>query len=305
MEIMLNALSIGIIMALVPAVLSVLTKTQGINTDVSYRVYGIVIILVSLVLGIIPILMNIFPNGLEGTNTLAIVTIIMTIILSLLVIFGIVLCKYSVEIRYNKIVVTGWTGRVKEYSYNDIVKVIEDENKNIIIYFKSDDKLSIEKLFKAARLHLELYLENHNIKVESKYTASNFVISHKTEEIVGWVYLALGLILTVVVMLTSDQLEYVTMGIITLPSLLLILYARKTRIEFKNNNIIAYRFLRKTKEINYEDIDYIKKYQDNQAIAYKVYCKDKFKFKVLVSEAYKGSYYFEDLIRDKHWSVKE
>lgn len=300
MEIILNAISIGVIMVLVPLITSTLRKISGINADVSYRAYGIVIIIGSLILGLIPILMNIFPGNLKGTDTLVITTAVLVTIISIFLIFGMMLCKYSVEIRHNKIVVTGWTGRVREYLYEDIVRVIEDENRNIVIYFKNKDTLLVERLFEAARLHLELYLQNHSIKVEPKYTINNFVILHKVEEILGWVYLILTLLLSLTFIASDPGIAI----ILCMPGVLLIAYAKNTRLEFIHDKIIVYSLLRRKKEINHSEIDYIKKYQDNQAIVYKVYTKNKFKFKVFVSDSYKGSYYFERLLSDKHWRIE-
>lgn len=205
---------------------------------------------------------------MAGTEII-IIDIILLALIAFLCISSVICCRWHIDSDDEGIRYCSFLGKSRYCYYDQIERVEVDEKGKVCIYFKNKDVLKIKIKSEIRDTYLIMQLRCHDINVEYKYKMNDFIMQ------LPLFYPAMHLCFFVIaVFLTVLEMKYIVLaglffGALALGSLYNGVSAFKDKVIVKGNMIVQTRFLRKTRKIEYGQVDkVIRKTRDNAPYLY-------------------------------------
>lgn len=303
MNIFLNLLSYSVVTGSVFFVLTFLqnrveriyTGTQGEHIikitgyAVAFRIVAVVIFVFFLGLSRIE---------MDGQGTLFLFGLIVSTIFFLLSIMHSI---WNITVTDDSIIYCNFFGRKKVMNYSDISKTFLDEYGRLVIYIEDKKVFTLNE--KLDHRYIIKKLKEHGFPTKAQYTTSSFSIElSKFDKKLDILVSIMGIGLFLLCLIVGHLVGTFLCGILAFVSIYCIPAHRGYKIVIQKSNIFVKRFLRKTKEYTFKDVDYITTTNTNNLKHIHIHMKDRFTIKYSVR--HKNAKIFDKIISQQKWQKR-
>lgn len=260
------------------------------------RVCFIWVILTTIFIGILIF----FEDSSSGAGK-SIVVVMFLFIDIMLYVLSKLLPHWYIEFTKQGISYSNIWGKVRSYSYNRILKITEDEKRNLLVCFDDSQKLLIESRIYTSEIFD--VLNQNKIVIQKKYTKEWFEVKEdKSTYTISAIGIVISLILLIISIVGNYNLGQVFFGLLFLYMIIATLWIQSNCATIDRQSVLRKKFMRKGIKIYFSDISHIQIKTELSELRICIYAKDGRVIKI--PKGWMNTDLLEEVIKDHGWPVE-